>query len=195
MPVPDFAPGEVLTAAAMDRVGLWRVVPTSVSGTGATLSGSDVVVASGGTDFTVNGIFSSSFRNYKLIINDFKSGAATDLEISLGTAKTGTSHLFGQVICNTAGTVFGSGGGGSAAWRVAVSRGTTVSVGAMVDILSPFDAIETTMLAQSIDSDAGGISRSTNGYHSGNTSFTSLFFSNSAGTSFTSCRVAIYGYN
>jgi hypothetical protein len=32
MPVPDFSPGEVLTAAAMDSIGLWRVGGGSFAG-------------------------------------------------------------------------------------------------------------------------------------------------------------------
>jgi hypothetical protein len=31
MPVPDFSPGEVLTAAAMDKVGMWLINTTSFS--------------------------------------------------------------------------------------------------------------------------------------------------------------------
>jgi len=33
MPVPDFSPGEVLTAAAMDRIGLWKIASGPLSGT------------------------------------------------------------------------------------------------------------------------------------------------------------------
>jgi hypothetical protein len=33
MPVPDFSPGEVLTAAAMDSIGLWKIASGALSGT------------------------------------------------------------------------------------------------------------------------------------------------------------------
>ena len=76
MPVPDFAPGEVLTAAAMDSIGLWRITPT-VSGTGMSVSGSEAVmtnVASG----EIRSVFSSSYRHYKVII---QHSVSTGLDI------------------------------------------------------------------------------------------------------------------
>jgi hypothetical protein len=54
MPVPNFSPGEVLTAGAMDSIGLWKVASATFSGitTGAPLD--------------VNNVFSSSYTNYVL---------------------------------------------------------------------------------------------------------------------------------
>lgn len=54
MGYPDFSSGEVLTSADMDRVGLWRI-------TGGTQSGS--------TALNVDGCFTSSFRNYRLVMS------------------------------------------------------------------------------------------------------------------------------
>jgi hypothetical protein len=53
MPVPDFSPGEVLTAAAMDSIGLWKVA----SGTLSTAT----------TDFV--GCFTDDFTNYRILID------------------------------------------------------------------------------------------------------------------------------
>jgi hypothetical protein len=39
MPVPDFSPGEVLTAAAMDSIGLWKVASGTLSGTTTNFQG------------------------------------------------------------------------------------------------------------------------------------------------------------
>jgi len=49
MPVPDFSPGEVLTAGAMDSIGLWLVGSTSFATTANPF---------------INGCFSSNFENY-----------------------------------------------------------------------------------------------------------------------------------
>ena len=49
MPVPDFAPGEVLTAAAMDAVGLWKIADTTFTNSA--------------TPF-INGCFSSNYQHY-----------------------------------------------------------------------------------------------------------------------------------
>jgi hypothetical protein len=49
MPVPDFSPGEVLTAAAMDSIGLWKIAETSFT--------------TAANPF-INGCFSSDYQNY-----------------------------------------------------------------------------------------------------------------------------------
>jgi hypothetical protein len=53
MPVPDFSPGEVLTAAAMDQVGLYKVAEGTLSSTAT----------------NIVGCFSSNFRNYKIVLD------------------------------------------------------------------------------------------------------------------------------
>lgn len=55
MPVPDFSPGEVLTAAAMDQVGLWR------------LGGGTFSVGTSGQSFTA---FTSDYDNYQIVFSD-----------------------------------------------------------------------------------------------------------------------------
>jgi hypothetical protein len=67
MPVPDFSPGEVLTAAAMDSIGLWKITPTTVAGSGVSLSGSNVVFTSAAT-ISVNGVFSANYDFYRVIL-------------------------------------------------------------------------------------------------------------------------------
>jgi hypothetical protein len=85
MPVPDFSPGEVLTAAAMDSIGLWLVKSQTV-GTGV----STVVV---------NDAFNTNFESYKVITRGivFSSlGAAVYIKLS-GT--TGSTY-FGNILYN-----------------------------------------------------------------------------------------------
>jgi hypothetical protein len=53
MPVPDFSPGEVLTAAAMDSIGLWKVASTAFNGNG----------------FSMDNVFTSNYTNYRILIN------------------------------------------------------------------------------------------------------------------------------
>jgi hypothetical protein len=197
MPVPDFSPGEVLTAAAMDSIGLWKITPTSVSGTGASLSGSNVVVTSGGSNFTVNGAFNSNFRNYKVLISDFRVSAASYIYVALGTSNTGTAHSSVELTLN-ASTNSSSVGGVTASTRwllPIVARNTTDSVAGEVTIFTPAIAIETSFTALGVDSAAAGLARWANGWNSANTAFTSLFFSTQTAETFTSCVVQIYGYN
>ena len=76
MGYPDFSSGEVLTSSDMDRVGLWRVGSITFTGqTGANL----------------DGVFTSSFRNY-LIVADLTTSASETVIYQLragGTTNTG----------------------------------------------------------------------------------------------------------
>jgi hypothetical protein len=66
MPVPDFSPGEVLTAAAMDSIGLWLINTTSFS-------------AATQVDFT--NVFTSDYDSYRV-------------EFHFWTATVNENHFF-----------------------------------------------------------------------------------------------------
>jgi hypothetical protein len=63
MPVPIFTAGEILTAASMNQVGMYRIVPSAVSGTGVSIT-ADGIAFTASTEIILDGIFSSNFRNY-----------------------------------------------------------------------------------------------------------------------------------
>ena len=75
MPVPDFSPGEVLTAAAMDSIGLW-LVKTQTVGTSV-------------SSVTVTGAFSADYENYKIIYSGGTQSANASHSIRLGGSTTG----------------------------------------------------------------------------------------------------------
>jgi hypothetical protein len=73
MPVPDFSPGEVLTAAAMDSIGLWLVKTQTV---GTTVS-----------SVTVTDAFSADYDNYRIIYsNGVASATDANIAIQLGAS-------------------------------------------------------------------------------------------------------------
>ena len=82
MPVPDFSPGEVLTASAMDSIGLW-LVKTQTIGTGV-------------SSVTVSDAFSANYENYKIIISGGAGSTAAELNLRFGAVTTGyyTSFIF-----------------------------------------------------------------------------------------------------
>jgi hypothetical protein len=84
MPVPDFSPGEVLTAAAMDSIGLWKIA----SGT-LTFS----------TPVQITGVFSSTYRNYRLIINTTARSTTNRINIRyiVGTTQTTVNYYQGGI--------------------------------------------------------------------------------------------------
>jgi hypothetical protein len=75
MPVPDFSPGETLTASAMDSIGLWLVKSQAV-GTGV-------------SSVTVTGAFSADYENYKIIYSGGTQSANASHAIRLGASATG----------------------------------------------------------------------------------------------------------
>jgi len=178
------------------KAGLWRLTPTSVSGTGASIVNGNVVVSSGGTNFTVNGVFSSKFRAYKLIISDFRTSAPTDIKLALGTSNTGSDHRFAGFFVNTSGNYTGI-AGSTGTTRIAlpcVAR-TTVAGACEVTIVSPNLAGRTHVMSTGVDSDSGSLLRTINGVVNNNTQYTSMFFSTDSTETITGCTIQIYGYN
>jgi hypothetical protein len=81
MPVPDFSPGEVLTAAAMDSIGLWLVKTQAVGSTAV-------------PSVTVTGAFSSDYDNYLVTWQGGTMSGDTALKLQLGSTVTGYYGAF-----------------------------------------------------------------------------------------------------
>lgn len=107
---PDFTAGSVLTAAQMNAVGLWRITPT-VSGTGMALSGSEIVM----TDVTageIRSVFSSSFRNYRVLVtHNFSTGGGIKLEMLSGTntVESGSVYKYAGIGYVSSGAAYNDG--------------------------------------------------------------------------------------
>jgi hypothetical protein len=74
MPVPDFSPGEVLTAAAMDSIGLWLVKSQAV-GTGV-------------SSVTVNDAFNANYDSYKITYTNGVANTTTNIGTRMGGTTT-----------------------------------------------------------------------------------------------------------
>ena len=194
MPVPDFSPGEILTAAAMDSIGLWRVTGCTVSsagGTAATASNGVITVGTGNTSVTVSAAFSSAFDNYKIIYSGGVSSAAvTNISLKLGASATGyySSTFFAAV---TATTVSNAGVNNGAVWTYG-GLATTTSTSMDFDLLNPFLA-KTTIFANGTYTDTATFG-TTNGVHSVATSYTEFTIAPGSGT-LTGGTIRVYGYN
>jgi hypothetical protein len=94
MPVPDFSPGEVLTAAAMDSIGLWLVKTQTI---GATV-----------TSVQVSSAFSSTYDDYLVIVQGGTASAGANMRLQIGNAVSGYSSrlAFGSYSSGTASGVF-----------------------------------------------------------------------------------------
>jgi hypothetical protein len=80
MPVPDFSPGEVLTAAAMDSIGLWLIGSGSLSLTT--------------TPTNVASVFSSTYRNYRVLFNVTAKSTTNRIDMRYIVGTTPASSLY-----------------------------------------------------------------------------------------------------
>jgi hypothetical protein len=93
MPVPDFSPGEVLTAAAMDSIGLWLVGSVNITGTPSSVNGPA-------------NCFSSTYDHYRISISNLQNSTGSQLRLSFPGVTTG--YYFGTPLSATAGGAFAS---------------------------------------------------------------------------------------
>jgi hypothetical protein len=100
MPVPDFSPGEVLTAAAMDSIGLWKVASVDFSNT---------------TTINVDNVFTSNYRNYKLVCSlrpNTTNTGAVEIQLRAGGANlAGNNYIFQGVNQNVSNAPTANNGG------------------------------------------------------------------------------------
>jgi hypothetical protein len=91
MPVPDFSPGEVLTAAAMDSIGLWLVA------SGSFTTASEVLL---------DDVFTSDYLRYQLIFDETDSNTAGITQIQFRTSGSNNAtgnYAFQTSVFTTAG--------------------------------------------------------------------------------------------
>ena len=173
MPVPDFSPGEVLTAAAMDSIGLWLVKSQTI-GTGV----SSVVV---------NDAFSADYDQYLITVSGGASSTATNLALRFG-AKT-TNYRGVLLYAGYNNTPLASGASNNTSFVFGAS-GTTSGLQACISVVNPF-------LAKNTSISNFYTSSTETGSHSGDTndttSYTSFTFVVGAGT-ITGGNIRVYGY-
>lgn len=98
MGYPTFNVGEVLTASDMNAVGLWKITPT-VSGSGMSVSGNEVVLTNV-SNGEIRSVFSSAYRNYRVVLNhSCSTTVSVNLEMLSGTntPETGAVYRWGAV--------------------------------------------------------------------------------------------------
>jgi hypothetical protein len=174
MPVPDFSPGEVLTAAAMDSIGLW-LVKTQTIGSGVATQ-------------EVTSCFSATYDDYLVTVSGGATSANTALLFRCGTQASGyrLSYLY-TGYTNSPSAV----GTLSNAAIDYVGFGNTTGLNAIINVSSPFLSGPTMVAADggSIGSFAGRVT----GIEPSNTSFTGMTLLVGSGT-MTGGTIRVYGY-
>jgi hypothetical protein len=103
MPVPDFSPGEVLTAAAMDSIGMWLTNSTTFANT---------------TTIEIDNCFNSNFRNYLVLCSFYanvQGTGAVDIRLRAGGVNTSASSYVYQGVNQSIGGSVPSSNAGSGA--------------------------------------------------------------------------------
>ena len=128
MPVPDFSPGEVLTASAMDSVAMWKVADGTLSSTA--------------TNF--EGCFSADYESYRIVISKFDGGAGFLAYRMLNGTTPFTTGVYHYALTNR-NSAGGTGGDNAttASFGALVfnfQNTTNGSASAVLDIINPFGA-------------------------------------------------------
>lgn len=142
---------------------------------------------------TVNNCFSSTYDNYRIIVSGGTASTNIDLWLTLGSSATG---YYGGALYF--GYASGSGTPGAIAqnnatqWNYTVNVGTTNTSG-IVDLIAPYLAKPTGMMANySVMNTAGSVVIS-NGFHNVATSYTGFTLTCSGGN-ITGQLITVFGY-
>jgi hypothetical protein len=177
MPVPDFSPGEVLTAAAMDSIGLW-LVKTQTIGAGV-------------GSVTVTDAFSADYENYKIVVTGGSSSAATTVSLQLGATVTGyyTFQISGSFIASTVtGANISNGSSFNGAGRCAAD-----GILCLAELFLPYETKKTLYTTANTRPETGGVAGWQSGFLDTATSYTAFTLSPGTGT-FTGGTIRVYGY-
>jgi hypothetical protein len=173
MPVPDFSPGEILTAGAMDSIGLW-LVKTQTIGAG---------VAS----IPVTDAFSSTYDNYLITVSGGAASTASILRMQIGATTSG--YYYNLVFSTYSTSVLAEGGTTFANWQ-GVGTALTSGLQMFCHVFEPNRPTFTRITAPRVTgSEAGTVY----GLMPNTTQYTGFTITPSSGT-LTGGIIRVYGY-
>lgn len=175
---PDFVAGQILTAAQMNAVGLWKI-KTQTVGTAV-------------SSVAVTGAFSADYEHYRIIYVGGVASADITLLMTLGSTATGYYYA----ATGRRWDATDSPSQASNAASIPFAFASTASVGGTYDVFSPFAAKNTLFSGTTISAStaaATGLFRSYGGYLANTTSYTDFTLTTSSGT-ITGGTIYVYGY-
>jgi hypothetical protein len=124
--------------------GIVQVIPTSVtvgSGT-ATVAANGQIIISGASNLVINGVFSSRFENYKMVMSQVSVSTGT-AGIYMRMSKAGTSSdtlYYAHTVYGlySATTIYSGNRNNNADWQMITVATATDTSGGFVEIQSPF---------------------------------------------------------
>jgi hypothetical protein len=192
---PDFAVGQVLTAAHMDAVGFWRITDCTVSsagGTAATASNGVITVGTSNTSVTVSNAFSSNFASYKIIVSGTGVGSTNiNLGLSLGAANSGyyAGYTFTSYGTSSASGVSDS----NAASFTRAGQASTTGISLNLDLINPQIAARTLISGSRPTIATTGENVAFAGYLNDATAYTAFTLTCSTGN-ISGGQIRVYGY-
>jgi hypothetical protein len=120
---PDFSPGQVLTAAHMDAVGLW-LVKTETIGTAV-------------SSVPVSNCFSSDFQNYRIIIENESTNGSAQHTLQLQGITTSSYFTGGSFGSWTIAGQTGYGPAASTSWYLSANVAASVASNMVLDLFNP----------------------------------------------------------
>lgn len=199
MAVPVFSTGEVLTAAAMNAVGMWRVTGctvTSAGGTAATASNGIITMGAGNTRVNIANAFSANFDNYLITVNSL-TGSTTGAALYFGCLTTAGAVNASNWVGNTVYVVTGTTG---AFQNAADTNSASVGAGGIYQdgagatnftVNAPFLTQRTSLNYNGADEDYFRVGAAV---LKNATSYSGFFLEPNAGT-MSSGVVRVYGFN
>jgi hypothetical protein len=182
MPVPDFSPGEVLTAAAMDSIGLWRV------GGGA--------LSTATTNFA--GVFTSNYTDYRIVIDSLSVSSTADLYWRMldgTTPASAANYSWGYygITENNVGLNSAGAGQGQAFTGFTSNLASNVLGSVSMDIYGPQLPQRTFSTVQAVGYSSAFFSRTGFSHHNLLTAYNGIQFYTASAATITG-NVSIYGY-
>jgi hypothetical protein len=194
------------TRLAIGTTGQVLTVSGGVPAWGNTSSGALTFIAGGSasatTSLTVSNCFSSTYRNYRIMISNL-IGSGSEVETFLrmsssGTPNTAATYTFQTFRLYGTGTLASTGNNGTSSGSYIFAATTTPANqggSCVIDICSPFQALPTTFTTQSIVyNNAIGAYMTNQGGGAHNTSSSFDGFNISTATTTLSYDYRIYGY-
>jgi hypothetical protein len=184
MPVPDFSPGEVLTAAAMDSIGMWLVKTVTIPASPAT------------TAVDVTSCFSADYENYVAVYTGQGNGTAVFHNLQMLSGTTPATSLYyrnGITMTSNSTAVTGSGNAATASFDLGTQQAGTEEFSGRINFEFPFAARITNIEGYATTFLSGfGYNYRFQGCHAVNTSYNGFRFSVASG-SFNTGSIRVYG--
>jgi hypothetical protein len=178
MTFPVFSAGEVLRAQDMNAVGLWKIAQFSTTS---------------GVAVTSPTVFSSEYDNYRIVISDMQSSSpGGGYYLALGSAALGSNHFQGGFFVTPPGTALNGYSRNGTDRLIIGTSNAGGKFGTSFDICGP-NLPSITHFPQLTGYSENGALGVSSGLQNSTTQFTTFTLS-SAGATFSSGTVSVYGY-